>query len=220
MNYTRYIEIFNNKLAAIKSSPEYKSGTEVMKFYPPAYPEDIDEMEDEFKKEKGMENFYIYKPIRDFYLSSIGCDFGWQYLGYNDKKNIISGAAHIKIIYDVFEPKENKPSSSIYHEYRVFDDVDNTCCVCFKFIPQKHDPDLFYMDKITRKYYLMNLEIDEYLELLLETIGLTFWRELFVISDEIHPDKNTYSLFLGNLHIINPNAGISKYKNAYYKKYQ
>lgn len=211
MNFEQYVSNLKSKIEKMEASQEYELKYEI---YPPAIAEDLQEMEDEILAEEGMEGFQIWHPLRQFYQVANGFKLSWQYLGNPEKNRITAGTARIALIYAIYDPEDEmgQPFNLLYRNYRLFDWIGVESHVSLKFYPGKPEPELYYYTKDTDSYHLMSVNFIEYMDLLLQTMGLYPWQEFFIADNEFTLEKNKADKFIADLEILFPDADIAKFR--------
>ena len=217
MNFKKYLETLSKKIEEMESSGEFEIKYRI---YPPAFVEDIEEMEKEISEEKGMENFKVWNTFKNFYLVTGGFYFGWRYAKYPegnpDPDKITTGTTDISVIYSIYDPENEigQPFKQLYEKYRLFDWIGEDSQVFFKFDRDIQKPKLYYYNRdYGDKYYLMSIGFVEYMEILIELMGLYTWQECFIQDSSFVRNKNQERLFSSGLKMLFPNTDISKFQN-------
>lgn len=210
MDFQTYIHNLREKIIALEESNQF-----LLKYRinPPAFEEDIQDMEEEISTEENMEDFKVWEPIRQFYQVANGFELSWQYLGHEDESRITCGSAKIPVINAIFEPEEKigQPFSLIYQETRLFDWIGTESNVNLKFSSQKKSPDLLYFTSRTKSCHLLSIEFPEYLNFLLQTRGLYPWQEFFIDDENFKRDPGEAQQFLSDLELLFPDVDKSNF---------
>jgi hypothetical protein len=224
MNYQNYVEQLKTQLLKIQDSPLYDLvHCEIGR---PQTIEEILEDTEEFISTQydGMEEFQVWEPFKNFYQYASWIDFGWIYLGqHSNSFHNPCGASNIYSVLSIYEPFEvyipeenrtiyvseleraNQPFK-LYDEYRVFDRIarEEETHVAVKFLKNQEKPIFYYYTFPTNSYYRMSICFDEYLELLLQTMGLGPWQELFIDDTNFRIDIAYAEQFIEDLELLFP----------------
>ena len=223
MNYQKYIEQLKTKLLEFADSPQYD-----LVLYDIGSPYTIEAILEDEKfiatEYEGMENFKVWEPFKEFYQSAMWINFVWRYLGQhsNSLQNPCGASQTYSIIglydpEDIYIPEQNRTiyrcedewieqPFKLYGEYRIFDRITmtNENHVAVKFLRNQDAPIFYYYTFKTKSYYRMSIGFDEYLELLLQTRGLSPWQEFFIDDSNFRIDMARAEQFLEDLELLFP----------------
>lgn len=223
MNYQKYVEQLKAQLLALQASPQYELVySDIGR--PLTLEEILDDIEEFISTEyEGMEDFKVWEPFKEFYQATGWIKFAWRHLGQipNPFKNLFSGADIYSIleIYDpqaIYSAEENRmvyiPENEryqpykIYDEYRMFDRIflDSYSHVAVKFLRNQEAPQFYYYTLETKSYYKMSIGFEEYLALLLQTRGLSYWQEFFIDDSNFRINMNRAKRFIETLEKLFP----------------
>lgn len=173
---------------------------------------------------EGMEDFKVWEPFKKFYQAAGWINFGWVYLGeHSNPLQNPCGASKIYKLIDVYDPEEiyyfsenrsvyvpqqermNQPLK-LYNEYRIFDRIaiEEETHVAIKFLRNQEAPIFYYYTLKNNSYYRMSVGFEEYLELLLQTMGLGPWQEFFIDDRNFSIDRAEAEQFLEDLELLFP----------------
>lgn len=205
MNFSKYVADLKKKIAAIESSPQFKSRSE---FPDPIVSGNIDEMEAEIAGEEGMGGFALPRPVKEFYRESDGFQFSWQFTGRPDESRVTTGVAAVSRLYEIYDPDEHlgRPHAWLYEGYRLFDWAGEDEQVYMKFSKGGNDPALFYFTEGTKSYHPMSLDFTAYMGLLADVRGLYPWRKFFVEDKRVRVDAKRAERFVEDLRLLFPDA--------------
>ncbi|NES86851.1 MAG: hypothetical protein F6K10_38995 [Moorea sp. SIO2B7] len=216
MNFKQFIDTLSKKINEMESLEKFDIKYRI---YPPSFLEDIKEMETEISEEEGMENFQVWNIFKDFYLVTGGFYIGWRYAEYPegnpDTDKITTGATDIPVIYSIYDPEDEigQPFKQLYEKYRLFDRISEDSQVFLKFDRAQQEPKLYYYNRdYGDKYYLMSIGFVEYMEILIQVMGLYTWQEFFIQDSSFIIDNIQRKRFLLGLETFFPNVNISNFQ--------
>jgi len=234
MNYHKYIEQLKKQLLDIQASPQYYLvHCDIARPY--TREEVLEDTEGFISSEyEGMENFKVWESFKDFYQQAAGwINFGWVYLGqHSNPFQNPSGGSNIYTLVNVYDPdeiyipEENRSiyitieerlsqPFKLYNEYKIFDRIaiENETHVAVKFLRNQEAPIFYYYILETKSYYRMSIGFDEYLELLLQTRGLSPWQEFFIDDINFRLDRACGEQFLKDLELLFPEIDRTIFEN-------
>jgi hypothetical protein len=223
INYQQYIEQLKTKVLEFSASEQYE-----LLLYDIGEPQTLEtilEYEESLATEREViEDFKIWEPFKKFYQSAMWINFRWIYLEQEPNSlHTPYGASRIYSINSVYDPgeiyipEENRTiyrvddewvqqPFKLYGEYRIFDRItmqnENHVAVNFSF--DREAPNFYYYSFETKSYYRMSIVFDEYLELLLQTRGLSPWQEFFIDDSNFQLDLARAEQFIKDLELLFP----------------
>ena len=179
----------------------------------------IDEFEEDVaaavQREEQLENLRIPQVIRDLGAQVGDFLFRWQYPPVCDK--VVWGSAGVVSLYAMYAPfdeqlrEEDPQPLNLFGSYNVFDLMSQDHYVATKFERGRPEPVLYYFTAETDTHYRLHLNLEQYLEALLETRGLFPWQELFVDDERFQPSEARIHLLRCQLHELFPDANLRRF---------
>lgn len=211
MNFQTYVATLRERVRRLEAAPKMRVKYE---FYPAVAPTDFDEMEADFRREEGMEDFRVWRPIREFYEATNGFYLTWKYLGHKDGERITAGNTEVSLRSGVYEPEEEegRPRKLLYENHRLFDVVDEEEQVFLKFTKGREEPELFYYLDSAETYYPLALDFQKYMNLLSEARAMYPWQQFFVEDKTFPRDERRAEQFFADLELLFPDADAKKFR--------
>ena len=162
---------------------------------------------------EGMSGFCIAPEIEAFYAVCNGFKLTWQHLHPPRADLIVTGAARIMTVTQLYDPEENIGQPFVlYGEYRKLDEIGSDYHVAARFARGQTSPDLFYYNGEVGQYRHLSLGFTDYMTILLGVGGLFPWQEFFIDEPGFRLDTRGAEEFLEKLHFVFPDSDDSLFR--------
>lgn len=179
----------------------------------------IDEFEADIaaavQREEGLDGLPIPQAVRDLGAHVGQFLFRWSHSPVCGRA--AWGGASVVSLYAMYAPFDEQLADQepmpldLFRRYNVFDLMSQDHHVATKFERDQAEPVLYYFTAETDTYYRLRLNLEHYLEALLETRGLFPWQELFVADERFQPDQARLQLLRCQLQELFPDADLERF---------
>ena len=208
MDFRQFIDRVASLGTALQRDARFKAVFELHRPFPAT---DFDDLEQALADD-GLSGYHIQQIFRDSYGVANGLLLQWQYLP-GGSLAVTTASARIAIAPAVFLPENLPPhqASRLFDEPRVWDAVGPDDHVALRFHRDRESPDLLYFADVTSAYHPLTLNLETYLETLLEARAMYRWQQFFVDDSRFPLSRERAEGFRVSLKAIFPEADAARF---------
>ncbi len=210
-DYAARIQVFRAHIEVMRHTPPF----EVINWrvFKPMREASILQMEEYVAQHQDSPNFHVLPTMRPFYHVTTGWELTWVYWEPSPiTNNPPNGQSLLSGPGELYAPVDWAEQDIPYDEgYRVFDALSANEEVVLKFHRGIDEPEFHLHHMPSDSYHPLALDFPTYMDLLLQTRGLSPWQHFFVTSPNFRIDDRTREGFLDNLRRLFPEADTSRF---------
>lgn len=167
-------------------------------------------------REEGIHTFQLPPLMHDLGLYVGHILIGWNHPPLAGKR--VEGHAHIHRLADLYAPfdtqwEDEKPQPlDLTRSYHPFDWMHHDYHVLCKWSDSTLSPELYYFTSESGQHYRLGLNIEQYLDALIETRGMFRWQELFICDERFKPDIGFLDRLRAQMAALFPDADVTRFE--------
>ncbi|KAB8145610.1 hypothetical protein F8S13_00545 [Chloroflexia bacterium SDU3-3] len=167
-------------------------------------------------REEGIHDFQLPPLMRDLGLHVGHILIGWHHPPLAGR--LVEGCAHIHRLAELYAPfdaqwEDDSPQPlDLRQNYTPFDWMHHDYHVLCKWSNSAQAPELYYFTAESGQRYRLGLNIEQYLDALIETRGIFRWQELFIRDERFQPDIGFLNRLRAQIAALFPDADITRFE--------